>query len=177
MREVASFRLAGGRIWGYPIRWHAMSANLPVITPSLYKDVFERFAHDSVRYVVVSGMAVVFHGHARPVADLDIVVDPNPQQSELALRSLLALLFVPTIPVGLSSVSVLRLFDPSSREVDLFVRYHVPFAELFADSEDHAGWGTRARVASLAHVLRVKRLLERPHDLLDIDALQLLHPQ
>lgn len=147
------------------------------MTPALYKDVLERFAHDSIRYVVVSGMAVVFHGHARPIADLDIVVDPDPQQSDRALRSLLALLFVPTIPLSLSTVSVLRLFDPSSREVDLFVRYYVPFSELYADSEEHAVWGTRARVESLAHLLRVKRLLARPHDLLDIDALLLLHPQ
>ena len=33
--------------------------------------------------------------------------------------------FIPSIPLPLEMVSVLRLFDRLSREVDVFVRYHI----------------------------------------------------
>jgi hypothetical protein len=71
----------------------------------------------------------------------------------------------------MSAVTVMRLFDPAQREVDAFVRYAVPFAELWADSsplvvEDH-----RLRVISRDHLLRVKRGQGRPHDLSDVAGL------
>jgi hypothetical protein len=140
-------------------------------TPETFRDVFDRLEGDAVRYVVVSGAAVVLRGHARPIADLDIVVDPAPEQSARAMRALTGVGFVPSIPLPLSLLSVLRMFDPARREVDVFVRYHVPFGELWDGSELLTVGGGVARVASLAHLLRVKRLVGRRHDLLDVEVL------
>lgn len=140
-------------------------------TPLIYRDVFDRLEREGVRYVVVSGVAVVLHGHARPVADLDMVIDPAPEEAQRAMNALARAGFVPSIPLPLSMVTVLRMFDQSQREVDVFARYHVPFAELWADSEIvRVGEGV-ARVASLEHLLRAKRTVGRPHDLLDIEGL------
>jgi hypothetical protein len=133
--------------------------------------VFERFGRDGVRYVVVSGVAVVLRGHARPVADLDVVIDPAPDESLRAMRALGGLGFVPSLPLPLSMLTVLRLFDRTGREVDLFVRYHIPFAELWASSELIRVGACPARVVSLEHLLRAKRINGRPHDLSDIEAL------
>jgi ribosomal protein S18 acetylase RimI-like enzyme len=68
-------------------------------------------------------------------------------------------------------VSVLRLFDRLSREVDVFVRYYIPFAELWSNSETVRVGDQMARIAALEHVLQVKRTQSRPHDLADIEAL------
>ena len=68
-------------------------------------------------------------------------------------------------------VSVLRLFDRLSREVDVFVRYYIPFEELWSNSESVKVGNQMARIAALEHVVQVKRTQSRPHDLADIEAL------
>jgi hypothetical protein len=141
-------------------------------TPEDYCDVFDRLESDGVRYVVTSGVAVVLHGYVRSTVDLDIVVDAAPDDAGRALNALVQLGFVPSIPLPLQLVSVMRLFDHSTREVDLFTRYSIPFAELWAGSWQVQVGGSVARVISLEHLLRVKRSNGRPHDLLDLAGLQ-----
>src|SRR3954466_2407357 len=79
--------------------------------PQTYADVFTRLERDGIRYVVTSGVAVVLHGHVRPVADLDVVIDPSPGEAEHALRALAGCGFVPSIPLPLTMLTVLRMFD------------------------------------------------------------------
>ena len=140
-------------------------------TPLNYGDVFERLEHERVRYVVVSGMAVVLHGYVRPIADLDIVIDPAPDEARRAMYALVLSGFVPSLPLPLSAVTVMRMFDRSQREVDVFVRYHIPFDELWAHSENVRVGEHVARVASLDHLLKAKQITGRPHDLLDVEGL------
>jgi hypothetical protein len=140
-------------------------------TPEIYCDVFDRLEREGVRYVVIGGVAVVLRGHVRPVADLDIVIDPAPDEAGHALRALARVGFVPSVPLPPSLLSVLRLFDASQREVNVFVRDHIPFGDLWAGSERVRVGASVARVESLEHLLRAKRITGRPHDLLDIAGL------
>jgi hypothetical protein len=133
--------------------------------------VFDRLERDGIRYAVISGVAVVLHGHVRPVADLDVVIDPAPGEAARALHALAGLGFVPSIPLPLSMVTVLRMFDRSQREVDVFVRYHIPFDRLWANSRHVRVGGGVARIVSLEHLLQAKRINGRPHDLSDIAGL------
>ena len=68
---------------------------------------------------------------------------------------------------------VFSLWDPATpmREVDLFVEHPIPFSELWARSEMVALGTTNARVASIADLIALKRLANRPVDLQDIEAL------
>lgn len=140
-------------------------------TPVIYSDVFDRLERDKVRYVVVSGVAVVLHGYVRPVADLDIVIDRSPEEARHAMMTLMASGFVPTIPLPLNALTVLRMFDGLNREVDVFVRYYIPFEELLSASEMVCVSDNMVRVASLKHVIQAKRITRRPHDLQDIERL------
>jgi hypothetical protein len=144
---------------------------LNVWTPETYCDVFDQLERDHVRYAVVSGVAVVLHGYIRPVADLDLVISHTPDEMRGAIRALNVLGFVPSIPLPLSVLTVLRMFDQSQREVDVFVRYHIPFDELWASSECVCIGNSVVHVASLEHLLRAKRSNGRAHDLLDIEGL------
>ena len=140
-------------------------------TPEVYGDVFDRLERDEVRYVVIGGVAVCLHGHVRPVADLDIVIDPAPDEADRALRALARSGFVPSIPLPLSMLSVLRMFDRLQREVDVNVRYHIPFDALWAGLRQVRAGAGFVRVASLDHLIRAKRITARPHDLQDIAGL------
>jgi hypothetical protein len=145
------------------------------MTPVDYCDVFEALERNGVQYVVVSGVAVVLHGHTRPVFDLDIVIAPTPEEQNLALQTLMRAGFVPSIPVPLHMLTVLRMFDQAVREIDVFARYHIPFDELWASSEQRRVGEQLVRLVSLDHLLRAKRTTGREHDLMDVDALLALH--
>jgi hypothetical protein len=136
-----------------------------------YGDVFDALQRKGVPYVVVSGVAVVLHGHIRPVFDLDIVISSSPDEQNYALQTLMQAGFVPSIPVPLNLLTVLRMFDQSAREIDLFVRYHISFNELWASSEQKRVGDHVARVVSLDHLLQAKRITGRSHDLEDIEGL------
>lgn len=125
------------------------------LTPESFADVFERLGR--VRYVVVGGVAAALHGRVREVGDLDIVVDSEPEEAERAEGALAAAGFLPSVPLPLSQLTVLRMFDPSGREVDVFARYPVPFEELWAGAWRVSVAGTSATVASPEHLLRAQR--------------------
>ncbi len=144
------------------------------VTPATFSDVFELLERSNVPYVVVSGVAVVLHGYVRPLADLDIVVSGSPDEQNRALHTLMSAGFVPSIPVPPAFLRVLRMFDQFEREVDVFFRYQLPFDELWASSEQMSIGETVVRVTSLEHLVHVKGMIGRPHDLEDIEALRLL---
>jgi hypothetical protein len=136
-----------------------------------YGDVFERLEAAGVRYVVVGGRAVALHGHARPTRDLDIVVAHAPHEARRATAALLSLGFVPALPLPLEMLTVQRFTDRARREVDVFARFRLPFEELWSASERLTDAGRTVRVCSLEHLIRMKRLDGRPHDVLDVEAL------
>jgi hypothetical protein len=139
--------------------------------PSWVFLVCDRLEKANVRYVAVSGTAVVLHGLIRPSADLDVVISSAPDEARRAMDTLMRAGFLPSIPLPISAVTVMRMFDASQREVDVFVRYAVPFEELWASSENVRVNDSVVRVMSLDHLLRVKRINARAHDLLDVDGL------
>jgi hypothetical protein len=145
---------------------------MPIDRPADFADVLACLAHDGVRHVIVGGVAVVLHGHVRPIADLDLVVDSAPAATQQAMRSLAAAGFVSSLALPLAAVVVLRLFDAKQREVDAFARYPVPFAELERDALAGRAGDVPVRFASREHLIRAKRAFGRAHDLQDVAALE-----
>lgn len=145
--------------------------------PETFCDVLEHLNRENARYVVVSGFAVVMHGHKRDIVDLDIVIDPSPAEAHRSMHALALAGFIPSIPVPLQMLTVIRLFDPLSREVNVFVRYHIPFEVLWSSAESVNVGNQVARIAALEHVVQVKRIQSRPHDLADIEALARLETE
>ena len=148
---------------------------MSVNTPAVYADVFEVLERTAIRYVVVSGVAVALHGHVRPVYDLDIVVSSTPDEQSRVLQTMLLAGFVPSIPLPLNLVTVVRMFDQQQREIDVFAKYYVSFDELWAHSVQIGVGQNTARVASLEHLLHAKRTTGRPHDLEDVAGLLAKH--
>ena len=141
------------------------------LTPTTYCDVFDAFERHKVPYVVVSGMAVLLHGYVRPVFDLDIVISSTPDEQNRALHALALSGFIGTLNLPLNMLTVLRMFDQNEREIDVFVKYHIPFDKLWSDAVEIQIGESTARVASFEHLLRAKQITGRPHDLLDVEGL------
>lgn len=156
---------------------------------SLFEPIFAALENGAVRYVVVGGMATVLHGYARLTADVDVIVDQDPDEARKAIRVLAALGFIPRAPVNAEDYAdanvrrmwfedkgmrVLSLWDPQHpmREVDLFVENPIDFDLLYERSQIVTLATTKVRIASIEDLIQLKRLANRPEDQRDIEALQ-----
>jgi predicted nucleotidyltransferase len=156
---------------------------------AVFEPLFRALNDGGVRYVVVGGLAVVLHGHARLTVDVDLVVDLDEVEAMKAIDVLIAAGLWPRVPVdprGFADpnirqdwirnrrMQVFSMFDPSNplRAVDLFVDHQLPFSDLWSRSELVDIGGTMVRVASIADLIHLKRLSARPLDLDDIQQLE-----
>lgn len=146
-----------------------------LLSPSTYSDVFDRLEAEGIRYVVVGGMAVYLHGYERPVEDLDIVIAPS--EADRAVHTLMLAGFVSSVPLPLSMLTMMRMFDSEQREIDLFVRYMIPFEELWQGSVHVSVENSLARVMSLEHLLKDRRMHARASYLQDIEGLLALRKE
>ena len=128
----------------------------------LYSDVLRSCEQSGLRYVVIGGMALALHGSPRPTADLDIAVDPAPEEADRAMRLLLHLRFHPTIPLPLSLAVVLTWLDGGGRRIDVLTRTLVPFSTLWETSELVRSDVALVRTASLPQLYSLQRARKTP---------------
>jgi hypothetical protein len=69
-----------------------------------YADVLDHLHGRQARYVAMGGVALVAHGMAREVRDLDIIVGGPPHAIDGTILALTSIGFYPTIPLPLSAV-------------------------------------------------------------------------
>jgi hypothetical protein len=156
-----------------------------------FEIIFKALADARVRYLTVGGVAVVLHGSARFTADLDLVIDLEPENLRGALGALAALDYRPRAPVQLldfadpvkredwmtnKGLTLFSLWSPShpATEVDLFVQHPFPFDDAFRRAL-HADLGmTTALVVARDDLIAMKAAVGRPKDIEDVRALSLI---
>jgi hypothetical protein len=139
--------------------------------------------------VVVGELAVLLHGLDRLTADVDIVIDLETEAARSAIGALTAAGYkalAPVDPMAFADerqreswrtergMQVFSLWDPGNTRptVDLFVQSPIPFETLFRDSVRLDVGGVDCRIASVGHLIEMKRAAGRPQDLVDIERLQ-----
>jgi ribosomal protein S18 acetylase RimI-like enzyme len=132
--------------------------------PETFCDVLEILNRENVRYVVVGSVAVVLHGTDREISDLDIVVDPRPEEAQRCIDALASAGFLPSIPLPLPVhlLTVVRLFDQTAREIDVFVRKDNLFKELWFTSKLVQVGNQTARIAAPEQILQMKQIYNEP---------------
>lgn len=158
---------------------------------ALFEPVLAQLNRAGVRYVVVGGVAVVLHGHARLTADLDLAIDLTLGHPAQAVQALLEMGLVPLLPVDPSdfadattrrqwiqerNLKVFTLYDPADplRQVDLFAENPIPFEELWQRAVEVELGGSSFRIASIVDLVAMKLSAGRPQDLADVEALETL---
>jgi hypothetical protein len=145
-----------------------------------------------VRYLVVGGLAVVAHGHARFTGDVDLVLDLDPDNALRAVEALAALDYRPRAPVpirefadpvrrrewveskGLTVFSLASSAHPAT-EVDLFVEDPFDFAATHARAARfEVAPGLAATFIARADLIAMKRRAGRPVDIEDARVLESL---
>ncbi len=156
---------------------------------SLYQPLFRALNESGARYVVVGGVATVLHGYARLTADIDLIIDLERDALLSGLDALTSLGLVPRLPVQTRAfadpqtreawrrekgMQVFSLHDPANPllSVDLFVDHPIEFEELWARSEICDLGLLSVRIASIADLIRLKQIANRPRDREDIAKLE-----
>lgn len=155
------------------------------------EQVLDSLNRAEVRYLVVGGVAVVLHGYLRATADLDLVVQLEPDNAKRAVQALEESGWKPRAPVAASSFAdpqtrrtwitekgmrVFSLWNPNvpTLEVDLFVDEPFDFDTVYARSIKVKLDVTETRVIALEDLIALKQQAGRHQDLADIEALRAL---
>jgi hypothetical protein len=147
--------------------------------------------HD-VQYLVVGGLAVVFHGFVRFTADLDLLLSPEPANLARAVAALKTLGYRPRAPVDFDEfidparrrewalekgMTVFSLFSNAHRatEIDLFLEPPIDFSSAYRRAvRQEVAPGIDALFCSLEDLIAMKELAGRPQDREDIRNLRRL---
>jgi hypothetical protein len=151
--------------------------------------LLESLAKESVAFVLVGGLAVQLHGYMRMTYDIDLVLAMDDENLtrfiEIAKRFGLA----PIMPVDIDALKNVAQIDQWHREkgmlafalrepriggsvVDVLVRSDVSFERLNADAVNADLYGLTIKIASVDHLLEMKRIANRVKDQEDIVALE-----
>lgn len=151
--------------------------------------VLELLNQAGVRYLVVGGVAVVLHGHLRTTADLDLIVQLEPENIRRAVDALGRLGYRPRAPVPAASLAdaesrlrwvreknltVFSMWSPThpTLEVDLFVEEPFEFGAAYARALRVPLDRIEITLIGLDDLLSLKRKAGRPQDLADVAALE-----
>lgn len=137
---------------------------------------FIRLLNDrSVRYLVVGGYAVALHGHPRYTKDLDVWVEPDPENIDRILDALKAFGFG-SLELDaddfLEPDTVIQLGRPPQR-IDLLTGLDgVVFDESHATRQEVAIEGISVSFIGLDQLRKNKKASGRHQDLADLERLQ-----
>jgi hypothetical protein len=153
--------------------------------------LFRELDTAGVAYVLCGGLAIVLHGIHRFTADIDLAVALDAENLERFIDVVTRLGYRPRAPVPVrdlldpgnrrrwqteKNAVVFTFVDPAVpyRQVDVFLENPLPFSALQAQSVVERGEGYTVPVASIEHLLAMKRKIPkpRPQDSLDIQLLE-----
>ena len=140
-----------------------------------FNDLFCAFNAHEVRYLVVGAYAVTFHARPRFTQDLDLWIDPAPDNAQRVWRALAS------FGAPMHDLSVRELSAPdlvvqlgvAPNRIDVLTGIEgVRFDEAWPDRVEAHYDRTPIHIVSRDILIRNKRALGRPQDLLDLEALE-----
>jgi len=138
------------------------------------KDLLRIFNRNQVSYAICGGFAVAKHGFVRMTLDLDLLIDPAPDNAEKILLSLQEFGF------GSAGIEREHLVDPSTaitlgmqpNQINLLTKMpSTPTAQILQNAGESELDGIPVRVVSKSDLLLAKREANRPKDRLDLEEL------
>ena len=152
-------------------------------------DILRALTDAKVQFVLVGGFAVQLHGFVRTTLDLDLVLAMDEANLTLFIEVAKQFELAPVIPVSIDSLKNAKQIDQWHKEkgmlafalrepqvsgsvIDVLVRPEVTFDALQVGAATVDLFGRSVKVASIEHLLFMKRIANRPKDRIDIEALE-----
>ena len=140
-----------------------------------FKEFIELLIKNKAEYLIVGGYAVGIHGHPRYTGDLDIWLNPTPQNAECILKSVNEFGFSSfklSIEDFIKPGNVIQLGYPPLR-IDLLTELDgVTFEECFTNRKEVIMEDIKVNFIGYNDLLKNKKESGRPRDIDDIDNLK-----
>jgi predicted nucleotidyltransferase len=140
----------------------------------LFQELEQGSRNRGLRFIVIGGLAVTFHGFSRETGDLDLLINHTERGKWLEMLSQLGY----TVSQERPAFTQLSPPEPGAWPVDLMVVRDPTFSEMFAVARDAEMYGVRVKVPSLEHLLALKlHAMKHGHigryskDLIDVEGL------
>jgi hypothetical protein len=140
-----------------------------------FKEFIELLNDNNVRYLVVGGYAVAFHGHPRYTKDLDVWIELSPSNSKKVLNALDAFGFG---SLGLKTEDflerdqIIQLGYPPNRIDILTTLKDLTFEDCYKAKVEFEIEGIRVPFIDIENLKKNKRATGRPQDLADAENLE-----
>ncbi len=140
-----------------------------------YKEFFQLLNANNVRYLVVGGYAVAYHGHPRYTKDVDIWIWINPDNAKRVVKTLQGFGFE---SLGLQESDFLETetiiqLGYAPNRIDLIMGVPgVDFETCYAARNEEEIDGVQLNFIDLENLKRAKKASGRPQDLADIENLK-----
>jgi hypothetical protein len=142
--------------------------------PNQEMPFIEAFNRHQVRYLVIGGTAVRFHGHLRSTNDLDVAVENSKENAHRVYYALNEILGPQLFKVDDLCRPAQKL-RPDYYCLDILTSVHgVGFDEAFHDKVTVSASGVSIHIISKFHLICSKKVAAREKDLEDIRALECL---
>ncbi len=139
-----------------------------------FKEFIELLNKHDVKYLVVGGYAVAFHGHPRYTKDMDIWIDLSPQNADKVLSALDEFGFGSlnlTHDDFLEADQIIQLGYPPNRIDILTSCTGLNFGDCYRDKVDFEIEGVRVQFIDIENLKKNKRSTGRTQDLADAENL------
>ena len=139
-----------------------------------FRELLRALSDADARFLIVGAYAVSYHAEPRATADLDIWVDASPENAERVYRALQAFgaPLVDLSPVDLATPGIVFQIGVAPRRIDVLTSIDgVVFAEAWPRRAEASYEGVRFPVIGIDALVRNKRAVGRPKDLLDLELL------
>lgn len=140
-----------------------------------FKEFIELLNAHSVRYLIVGGYAVAFHGHPRYTKDLDVWIELSPENAGNVVKALEEFGFgsFELKPEDfLVSDQVIQLGYPPNRIDILTTLKKVEFKDCYNARVEVIIQGLKINFIDLENLKQNKRATGRPQDLADAENLE-----
>jgi hypothetical protein len=158
----------------------------------LYEEVFRALNKARVKYAVAGGVAVVLHGFTRFTADLDLIIHLEDKNIDKFFDALAKLGYRPKLPVTKEQFKdkskrtewietkgmVVFSFYHSKEHlkvIDIFTREPIRFDLITNTAKKIRLKNILIPVLSLKYLLKLKKEIGRPQDMIDVSKLEEIH--
>jgi Nucleotidyltransferase of unknown function (DUF6036) len=140
-----------------------------------FKEFIELLNAHNVRYLVVGGYAVAFHGYPRYTKDLDVWIELSPENANNVIQALDAFGFgsLGLKPEDfLESDQIIQLGYPPNRIDILTTLKEIKFEDCYNQRIEIQIQGIKTNFIDLENLKQNKRATGRPQDLADAENLE-----
>jgi hypothetical protein len=140
--------------------------------------LWKALAENNVRYIMIGGFAVNYHGFSRTTGDIDLWIDDTAEN-----RSALAKAFEAMFTGDFSSFATMQFISgwtsfrfESGFEIDIMTSVKgledIPFSDCFNSAPVTEVFGIPVRFLHYNHLIKSKEAAGRPRDLWDLEELR-----